>query len=759
MNPDSTTYWRNLDTFSRTTIAPPEAGDLLVPGLTVLAHPDLGRIGDRAALLSLGSWQEVHLSRLEPRFAAPGSGRLMPLADPHLSRQPIHLLPLDGGKLRLVPSAKTPIEVDGEPVRTPVELPADRIRDGVVLLLAKRIVLLLHPMDPSPPADIPRFGMVGDSREILEVRRQILRVADLDVPALVRGETGTGKELVANAIHRASARVEKPFEAVNMGALPPTLAAAELFGVARGAYTGADRKRDGAFVRADHGTLFLDEIGEAPAEVQVLLLRTLETSKVQPVGAEKAYQVNVRVLAATDAQLESEIEAGRFRAPLLHRLSGYEIHLPPLRARRDDIGRLLIHFLRREMETLGEAERLEGGTAGGPAWLPGPLVAKLALYPWPGNVRQLANVARQLVIANRGEPALRITAEIESLLAEADGVEERPTAPELVVARVEESGSAVLKTLLVTDLVRSTDLVDALGDAAVLSVMTRHDREARSLLVDYGGQEIDKSDGFLFLFDRPIDALGYALDYHERLASLSQELGVRLEARAGIHVGEVFLRRNDPDEVARGAKTLEVEGIAKPMTARLMSLAAAGQTLLTRAAFELARVAAKGDHPLVAPVVRWLEHGSYRLQGVGEAVSVCEVGVAGIAPLEAPAGHPKAERVTTAAPELEAPAVAEASQAKKRYRSPTDVSEEELLQALETNAFRLQPTAAALGISRTSLYALIDGSSRIRKARDLTRDEIEACRDRLAGDLDAMAAALEVSRKGLSRRMTQLGLE
>ena len=199
-----------------------------------------------------------------------------------------------------------------------------------MLLLAGRIVLVLHPMPPAPAREVEGLGLTGDSAAMAQVRADVRRVADLEVAVLLRGETGTGKELVARAIHRRSPRRSRPYLAVNMGAIPPALAAAELFGAARGAFTGADQRRTGYFSQAHGGTLFLDEIGETPPEVQVLLLRALETGEIQPVGAEAPRRVDVRVLAATDADLEAAIAAGRFRAPLLHRLNGYEIRLPAL---------------------------------------------------------------------------------------------------------------------------------------------------------------------------------------------------------------------------------------------------------------------------------------------------------------------------------------------------------------------------------------------------------------------------------------------
>jgi two-component system nitrogen regulation response regulator GlnG len=241
---------------------------------------------------------------------------------------------------------------------------------------------------------------------------------------LLRGESGTGKELVAEALHQAGRRRDGPFVAVNMAAVPASLAAAELFGAARGAFTGADRRRDGFFARAHGGTLFLDEVGEMPAEVQTLLLRCLETGEIQPVG-EAPRRVDVRLVAATDADLEGAVAAGRFRAPLLYRLDGYRIRLPPLRDRREDFGRLLVEFLRQELQAVGEPERLEAETP----WLPAPLVARLVLHSWPGNVRQLRNVVRQLVIANRGRTEARLDPALEEALLEPAAAPPPPSAP------------------------------------------------------------------------------------------------------------------------------------------------------------------------------------------------------------------------------------------------------------------------------------------------------------------------------------------
>ncbi len=200
-----------------------------------------------------------------------------------------------------------------------------------------------------------------------------------------------------------------------------------------------------------------------------------------------------------------------------------------------------------------------------------------------------------------------------------------------------------IRTVLLSDLVRSTDLVARLGDELASEVFASHDRIARDLLLRYAGKEIDKSDGFLMIFDRPSDAVEWALAYHEELRLLSEEVGVSLTARTGLHLGEIFVRQNSPDDVARGAKPLEVEGLAKSIAARVMSLAEGGQTLVTQAAFELAQRALSPTD--AEDGLRWLHHGPYELQGVDKPLQVFEVGRPGTAPLKAPRSVRKARRV------------------------------------------------------------------------------------------------------------------
>ena len=392
-----------------------------VPGLTLLFHPETRRVGERVLLGGLPAGRTVYLSRTEPELAHPGENLFRPLEDRHVSRSPLRLATADEtGAIRLsIGESRTRVAADGVPVMDNRVFSPRDLERGVVLELAGRIVLLLH-LVPVQAFQIPeRYGLVGDSEAILRVRHDVRRVADLDVPVLLRGETGTGKELVAMAIHRASRRRSGPCLSVNMAAIPASLAASELFGAVKGSFTGSTRDHAGFFQRAHGGTLFLDEIGEAPLEVQVMLLRALETGEVQRIGAQELQKVDVRLIAATDTDLERGIEEGSFRAPLLHRLAGYEILIPPLRERRDDFGRLLFHFLREELRAAGEEHRLEPPREEDQPWMPASVVARLARYDWPGNIRQLHNTVRQIVISSRSFDIVQIGPQVERLLREA----------------------------------------------------------------------------------------------------------------------------------------------------------------------------------------------------------------------------------------------------------------------------------------------------------------------------------------------------
>jgi DNA-binding NtrC family response regulator len=239
-------------------------------------------------------------------------------------------------------------------------------------------------------------GLVGRAPSMLRLRNVIRRVAASDVPVLVSGETGTGKELVARAIHAASARRDRPFVAVNCGALSENLLAAELFGAERGAYTGATTSRPGVFVAADGGTLLLDEVGDMPPAMQTSLLRVLETSEITPVGATRPRKVDVRILAASHRDLLQLARGGAFRDDLRYRLEVVRIEIPPLRDRMEDLPELCVHLLREAGQRYHLPERRLA-----PATL-----AALYARRWPGNVRELRHVLASAALAADGDAIL-----------------------------------------------------------------------------------------------------------------------------------------------------------------------------------------------------------------------------------------------------------------------------------------------------------------------------------------------------------------
>ncbi|MDC0712113.1 sigma-54 dependent transcriptional regulator [Stigmatella sp. ncwal1] len=394
-----------------------EQGSQAVPSLTIVSHPVARRVGEQLLLSGLATGRVVPLSRNEPVFMRPGNALGMHLADPFLSRKPLVFSSGREGGVRLEPSGGVRVCVAGRVLEGPWEFSPEELEAGVALELGGRVVLVLHLADPTAKDPADMLGMLGISTGLQRVRRLIEQVADLNVPVLVRGETGSGKELIAQALHRRGPRRDKPLVSVNLGAIPKELAAAELFGARKGSFTGATKDQEGLFHAAHGGTLFLDEVGEASPEVQVMLLRVLETGEIYRLGERTPVTVDVRLVAATDAHLEQQIQEGRFKAPLLHRLAGFSIRVPPLRERREDVGLLFHHFAREELEALGEAKRLESEDLLAEPWLPTPLAAQLVAYDWPGNIRQLRNVVRQLVIGNRGQPRLQLDAQLKQELA------------------------------------------------------------------------------------------------------------------------------------------------------------------------------------------------------------------------------------------------------------------------------------------------------------------------------------------------------
>jgi two-component system response regulator AtoC len=235
--------------------------------------------------------------------------------------------------------------------------------------------------------------IVAASDMMIELLELLERTAAYKSTVLLTGESGTGKEVFARAVHAQSPRRDAPFVAVNCGAIPENLLESELFGHAKGAFTGADRARRGLFLEADKGTLFLDEIAELPSSLQVKLLRAIQEEEIRPVGENKSLAVDVRVLAATARDLEAEIREGRFREDLFYRLNVVRLMVPPLRDRPEDIPLLADHFLARFRETLGKQVRRISDEA----------LERLLAYSWPGNVRELENMIERAVILSDGD--------------------------------------------------------------------------------------------------------------------------------------------------------------------------------------------------------------------------------------------------------------------------------------------------------------------------------------------------------------------
>ncbi len=267
----------------------------------------------------------------------------------------------------------------------------DEVRHVVRKALRTRAFSETHVSAEGDPAG--RFGIVGESSRLREVFEVLARVADTPTTVLITGESGTGKELVARALHDHSSRKTQPFIRVNAAALPKDLVESELFGYEKGAFTGAMSAKPGRFELANGGTLLLDEIGAVPTAVQVKLLRALQEGEIERVGGVRTLPVDVRVVAATNADLRDQLASGTFREDLYYRLNVVRIHLPPLRERTDDLALLARHFIARSNKRLGKHVESVSPAAS----------AALAAYAWPGNIRELENAIERAVLFCDGD--------------------------------------------------------------------------------------------------------------------------------------------------------------------------------------------------------------------------------------------------------------------------------------------------------------------------------------------------------------------
>jgi len=241
--------------------------------------------------------------------------------------------------------------------------------------------------------DVIRDGIVGRSAALRGVLAELDMVAPTDSTVLILGETGTGKELIAHAVHQRSPRRGHPFVKTNCAAIPTGLLESELFGHEKGAFTGAAGQRVGRFELANRGTIFLDEIGEAPLELQPKLLRVLQEREFERLGSSRTVRTDARLVTATNVSLPEMVEAKRFRADLYYRLNVFPIHLPPLRERREDIPLLVRHFTRHFAQRTGRRVK----------WIPALAMKALVEYAWPGNIRELQNLIERAVIRSAGE--------------------------------------------------------------------------------------------------------------------------------------------------------------------------------------------------------------------------------------------------------------------------------------------------------------------------------------------------------------------
>jgi two-component system nitrogen regulation response regulator GlnG len=261
--------------------------------------------------------------------------------------------------------------------------------------LVRRAIEHRQRQKPAAPAEAaaPAPEIIGEAPSMQEVFRAIGRLSNSHLSVLINGESGTGKELVARALHNHSPRADKPFIAINIAAIPAELLESELFGHEKGAFTGANQQRKGRFEQANGGTLFLDEIGDMPADLQTRLLRVLQDGRFYRVGGHDQIETDVRIIAATNQNLEGRVAEGRFREDLFHRLNVIRLHLPALRDRREDIPALAQHFLTHAARELGvESKRLSREAE-----------LYLTALPWPGNVRQLENTCRWLTVMAPGQ--------------------------------------------------------------------------------------------------------------------------------------------------------------------------------------------------------------------------------------------------------------------------------------------------------------------------------------------------------------------
>jgi len=463
--------------------------------LTILFHPDTRRIGQRAVVPKQVGTTPWILGRRSPAFQNPGDVSSAALEDLHISRRALQLT-YSGKQLTIRRfDSSSRCRVGASELYDCLEIEEEDLRTGIPVMLGHSIILLLR-LGPGLDSSVRKStceGLLrGKSAAMARVREHIASAADSDLDVLIRGETGTGKELVATAIHGGSQRASRSMVSVNMAAIPSELAASALFGSARGAFTGADKSSPGYFDQAQGGSLFLDEIGDTSADVQPQLLRALQQREIQAVGG-SIRRVDVRVISATDAALEG-VGCG-FKAALRHRLGAIEILLPPLREHPEDIGELLLHFLQINADKVGRTQLLPDPQSPAPliaAWAS--LFLSFAAYSWPGNVRELANFAQQVILASEKTPTLTepLCAAFAADASRADTAERRPS------------------------LRKMQDIDDDAFDQAMTANGCEVKRVALQLAVSRAAvyRRIEASPDYRLVSEIPVEELQFALDAH-----------------------------------------------------------------------------------------------------------------------------------------------------------------------------------------------------------------------------------------------------
>lgn len=445
-----------------------------LPCLTVAYHPDFARIGER---FIIEGDDEIAVSRLEPNFEQVRGPLARPLGDRRLSRSPVAFC-RRGSTLLVVPSKAGLLTVAGESRDKATTVSSDELAAGVVICLSQRVVLVAHLV--AVHGRSPALDIVGESDAIELVRRSIAHAAELELAVLITGETGSGKETAARALHRSGAGDGAAFVAVNMAALSTETAAAALFGVA------GDPQRPGLIGHAAGGTILLDEIGETPAAVQSMLLRVIESRAYRPSGGASEQPIDARIVAATDRALADAVDRGTFRAALLHRLAAYEIAVPPLRQRREDIARLVVHFAREQLCTLDREVLIADHRSTTKPWFPPSLMERMVAAEWPGNVRELANAVRQLVIAGHKKPVLKAGDRLEARIgSRRTTTSPPPTDSESLLAALREHGWAPGPTAVSLGLPRST-LYDRMARAGIRAARDIPDAELATAFDEHG---------------------------------------------------------------------------------------------------------------------------------------------------------------------------------------------------------------------------------------------------------------------------------